>query len=70
MSALSVLLVVVTCLLVVGAGLTALLGVWLGRFAVRWGRVAGHHARSGWSSARAAVPSEAQAVRAQRARLD
>ena len=69
-TALTVFLVVVTSLLVLGAVLTAVLGIWLGRLATRWGRLAGRHVRSGWSGARAAVPSQAQAVRAQRARLD
>ena len=69
-TALTVFLIVVTTLLVVGAALTAFAVVWLGRHAARAGRVVGRQARAGWSTARAAVPSDARAVRVERARLD
>lgn len=69
-TALSVFLVVVTVVVVLGAAVTALAALWLGRHALRIGRVAGRRVRSGWSTARAALPSDAQAVRAERARLD
>jgi hypothetical protein len=70
MSALTVFLIVVSALLVLAAVCVAVVAVWLGRHAVRAGRVVGRHARAGWSTARAALPSSAQEVRAERARLD
>lgn len=70
MTALTVFLIVVTVLLVLCAAVALVVTIWLGRHVARAGRVAGRGVRAGWSTARAAMPSDAREVRVERARLD